>query len=104
MKRYQEEQKKKREEEKRQAERKRLQSFLLPDIRSPKGTLNNHHSQSKIQLSVDPSSFVIFGNPQPEGRNNPFGQGNNDTTYDSKMMFSDTSMLEINNHQPITDS
>jgi hypothetical protein len=34
--RYQEEQKKKRDEEQRQAEKKRLQSFLLPSIRSPK--------------------------------------------------------------------
>ena len=60
-------------------------------------------SPSKVHLSVDPSSFVIFDNQ--EGRNNPFGgTAINDTMFDSKMMFSDTSMLEINNHQPITDS
>jgi hypothetical protein len=47
--------------------------------------------------------MVIFDHH--EGRNNPFGGvGLNDTIFDSKMMFSDTSMIEINNHQPITDS
>ena len=47
--------------------------------------------------------MVIFDHQ--EGRNNPFGGGIlNDTIFDSKMMFSDASMLEINNQQLITDS